>query len=688
MLVFDTETHLIRPGLLAPPLVCVSYARSVDDVRLALAGAGADVVEAALDDGEVLVGHNIAFDFAVLVAFRPDLLPKIFKAYEEGRVRDTKIRQQLNDIAAGCLNMYRNSSGTKGYSLADLEKHYLGRDRSAEKQDPNGWRMRFAELDGVPLESWPSEAVGYAMEDAAGTLEVFQAQGPMGGAAMALFQAHGIDYQGLPLTNEVEQVQAAWCLHLCSVVGMRTNATAVITLEKDTRDRFLAMQQKMVSEGLIKIRKATSKEIVEGKVDFWDVVEGQERAYRYSKNMSAIRQRVELAYQKVGQEEPRTDPTATAPEGNVKTDADTLAYSGDPVLEELGEGGPISTILKTFIPTLKRGTSVAINSRFNTLVETGRPSSADPNLYNIPREGGVRECFEARPGNVFCSVDFDCAELRSLAQVCLWLFGKSALAEFFQKDPNGDPHTEFAADIIGISSDEAKVRKSQKCTGSLADGRALGKCLHCEVGDMRQMCKAFNFGFPGGMGADSMVSYARKAYGVIVQRSKAVEAKQKWLNRWPEMRLYFEYISKLVGMGGAQVMQMRPGNLPHRLRGNVGYCDGCNGFFQGLTADGAKHALWLVTEEAYTDESSPLFAARARPVVFLYDEVITELLAACASPAAWRQAELMRMGMQVWLPDVPVTCAPALMNRWSKKAKTVIRDGVLVPFDEEVRAAA
>lgn len=684
MLVFDTETHLIRPGLLAPPLVCVSYARSTEDVGLVLAGPGADVVEAALDSGEVLVGHNIAFDFAVLAAFRPALVPKIFKAYAQGRVRDTKIRQQLIDIANGCLNFYRNSSGTKGYALAALEQHYLGRDRSADKTDPEGWRMRYAELDGVPIEAWPTKAVSYAMEDAAGTLEVFEAQGRC--------------YPGTPsvesaLVDEVEQVRAAWSLHLCSVWGMRTDPVAVEQLELNTREMFVALQQKMVAQGLIKIRKATSKEILEGKVDFWDTEETfpgahADRAFRYSRNMAAIRERVEISYRKLGREVPRTDPTESNPQGNIRTDADTLAYSADDVLEELGEGGPISTILKTFVPTLKRGTTTAINSRFNTLVETGRPSSADPNLYNVPRNGGVRECFEARPGYVYCSVDFDCAELRSLAQVCLWLFGKSALAEFFQNDPNGDPHLEMAAFVLGISPDEAKAWKKLKCVADKTAGQPGFYCPHCHIKDMRQMCKAFNFGFPGGMGVDTMIKSARKSYGVILTHEKAREGRQTWLNRWPEMKLYFDYVSRLVGLGGAQIMQLRPGGLPHRKRGNVGYCDGCNGFFQGLTADGAKHALWCVTQEAYTDETSPLYQAAARPVVFLYDEIITELLEESASAAAWRQAEVMRMAMQVWLPDVPVTCAPALMNRWSKKAETVIKDGLLIPFDQEERAVA
>lgn len=693
MLVFDTETHLIRPGLLAPPLVCVSYARSSNDVRLALREDGTSVVEAALDAGEVLVGHNIAFDFAVLATHRPCLWRKVFQAYADGRVRDTQIRQQLIDIQNGCLNFPR-ADGTRGYKLLNLEQHYLGKDRSAEKANPNAWRFRYAELDGLPLQAWPEEAILYAKEDAAGTLVVFCAQTPDFREQDADL-INGADYED-PLVDEVNQVRAAWCLHLCSLVGLRTNKAAVDALEMDMRERFITLQRRMVEEGLIRIERATTKEITEGKVDFWDEQEqllGGLGAFKYRRNMAAIRARVELAYEKLGLRAPRTDPTESNPFGQVKTDAsDTLAYSGDPILEELGEGGPISTILKTFVPTLKRGTEVAINARFNTLVETGRPSCADPNLYNIPRGGGVRECFEARPGYVFCSVDYDCAELRALAQVCLWLGFDSSLAKFFQRDPYGDPHLEMAAYLLEIESSAAKRRLKSACWKLVPELTEAGRiCPHCEVKDMRQMSKAFNFGFPGGMGVDTMIKTARRQYGVILTRERALEGRQAWLNRWPEMRLYFAHVSRLVGLGEATVQHLKPGGGPHRKRGGVGYCDGCNGFFQGLLADAFKHALWRITQEAWLDESSPLFGTRL--LVPLYDEAfaeIPEVEPGAAHAAAYRLADVQRLAAQEWIPDVPITCAPALSYRWTKDAKERFdAGGRLIAWDSpRVREAA
>lgn len=654
MLCFDTETWLIEPGNLTPPLVCVSYARKLGEPKLALRDQGALVVEAALDAGELLVGHNIAFDFGVCCAFRPHLVPKVFKAYREGRVRDTQIRQQLIDIAAGCLNFPRRD-GSRGYKLSDLEFHYLRKDRSAEKADPNSWRMRYSELDGVPLEQWPVAAINYALEDADGTLAVFLEQ----------FKLEHEDWT--PFVDEENQNRAAWCLHLASVWGMRTDPIAVDKLEREARARYTEIQRNLVESGLIKIRKATNRERAEGKVDFTDFF----GSWRYSKVMEAIRARVVAAYKGQGLAVPMTDPTASNPHGQVKTDAaDTLAFSGDDLLEELGEGGPITTILKTFVPTLKQGTKVPINSRFNVLVETGRPSSSKPNLYNIPRKGGVRECFVARPGYVYCSVDLDGAELRSLAQVCYWLFdGQSELANFFRKDPHGDALLEMGAFLLEISPEEAKRRYEMPCTGPFEPGQ---DCLHCRMKDYRQMSKPVMYGFPGGMGIHTMIRTARRQYGVIFTEEKALAARAAWLSRWPEMRNYFAYVSKLVGMGGAQVMQLKPGGAPHRMRGNVDYCNGCNGYFQGLIADAFKEGLWRVTQESYLDESSPLYGAR--PLVPLYDEVFAEIPEATSAAGGPRLAEVFRGGVQSWLPDVPVTCSPALMRRWSKEAKEVFND--------------
>jgi DNA polymerase-1 len=650
---FDTETWPILPGLLAPKPVCVSLRTGALEPVLHDADRGATAIEYALDLGYTLIGHNVAFDLAVLAAYRPHLIPKVFDAYKAGRVRDTKIRQQLLDIESGMQRVHGRLFVKRGgdfvparYDLGTLSAYWLGKDRTAEKESASSWRLRYHELDGEPIAAWPSEAVDYALEDADDPYEIWQRQGP--------------DL----LVNEAEQNYAAWGLHLISCWGLRTDGAYVDQLEKETRAKFKAVQDRLFAEGFYRLEPLTPSEIAEGaKADGImpetftatgkrSVVSG--RPAKYVKNTAVIRDRVAKAFRGAP---PKTD------RGAVKTDSDTLEQTGDELLMELGDNGPIGTVLRTFVPTMHRGRKHPINTRFNSLLETGRVSSAEPNLNNLPREGGVREGFVPRPGFWFCSVDYDCAELRALGQVCLWLFGKSEIAAFFQRDPEGDPHLELAATILGVTYEEAKKRKKQNDP---------------EIKHIRQGCKALNFGFPGGLGIEKFIALARKNYGVVFTESEAKHRKKQWLERWPEMDRYFRHVSQLVGFNGASVMQLRPDGAVHRRRGEVGYCDCLNGWFQGLIADAAKHALTRLSEECYVDCGTALYGSR--PVVHLYDEHIVEVPIDIAHEAAFRTADVMISAAQEWIPDVPMRATPALMERWYKGAEAVYENKRLVPW--------
>src|SRR5262245_19934039 len=159
----DTETALIAPGLLAPPLACLSTAGEDGGVCLFDRHHAEEALAALLDSDAVIVGQNIAYDFGVLGEAFPRLLPKIFDAYSADRVEDTNVRQKLCDIATGCYRGYRNINGLTvklGYSLADLAKRHLDLDL-----DKTTWRLGYGELRDVPLREWPEGARTYALDD-------------------------------------------------------------------------------------------------------------------------------------------------------------------------------------------------------------------------------------------------------------------------------------------------------------------------------------------------------------------------------------------------------------------------------------------------------------------------------------------------------------------------------------------
>jgi len=674
---FDTETHLIAPGLLTPKLVCVSVAYDDDsDVALYDRFQGTDVIELRLkDEAAHLVGHNVAYDLGVLCARRPELLPLVFEAMDAGRIWDTKVRQELLDIASGrstrngATFALRSGEWVKaGYSLAGLAGHYLGKDRFAEKTDANAWRLRYAELEDVPLNEWPVEATHYAKEDAEDTLAIFLKQGGVDGA----------------LPTEQEQVRAAWALHLISVWGIRTDAASVDALETVLLKEQARLRKRVIQAGIlvpkrvpedeaefheevVKRRKATKKDLqpaLDGstpEIEYEDgvayVVTRATVAMRWSKDSKKLEAYTQRYLSRRGKD---VKLTAT---GRVSTAKGTLKDSGSFLLDLVADGGAVDKVIGTYLPALKDGKERPINAKFNVLVNTGRSSCEKPNLQQMPsgrKVGGTRECFVPRDGFVYVSVDYDTLELRALAQVCLVLFGKSEMAGAINADR--DLHSQVGATMLGMTYEDVEKGKKQK--GSKAK-------------TARDAAKAFNFGAPGGLGAASLVTFARTNYGVILTEDQAREMKAQWLKAWPEMHRYFAWINQAVGLGEAVLRHPITGFV----RGDVGYTDGCNHLFQHLAAQGAKRALFQAAREAYADPTSAFYGSR--PVVFVHDEIIAEVAEAHAAAASARLAQIMCEKMAEIIPDVKITASPTLMRYWTKDAvETYDTHGTLVPWEK------
>jgi hypothetical protein len=147
--------------------------------RLLPVGEGIAALHAHLSDPDVrIVGQNIAFDFAVLARQDPTLLPKIFAAYDEGRIEDIKIRDKLLLLAIGRL-ADEGESGAKlqeKFDLAAIVDRHFGVDLSLDKHDPSSWRLRYGTLENVPIADWPDGAKQYALDDVRWNLLVFLAQ--------------------------------------------------------------------------------------------------------------------------------------------------------------------------------------------------------------------------------------------------------------------------------------------------------------------------------------------------------------------------------------------------------------------------------------------------------------------------------------------------------------------------------
>lgn len=625
---FDTETHLIAEGRLAPPIVCVTQTVGGDPPTISDRAEGLDGIETALickGAFRTIVGHNVAYDLGCVVEARPDLTRPVFDGYEADRITDTMLRQELIDIAVGCHRGWTHGADGKAarvtYSLAALSERLLG---VTLEKSADTWRLRYSELDGVPLDEWPDAAKTYALDDAATTRAVYLAQEA----------AIGTEVEPEWLKNQFFEARAGFALHLVAAWGVTPDPAKVDALER----RLLATRSDLVSDlaaaGLVTIDK-----------------KGEPH-----RKVKVAAERVRAAYAALGEDAPETD------KGGVRTDALTCSESGDPILAKFGQLSKLASVLSKNLPVLRAG---ICHTRFG-LAASGRSTSAadedsglGDNMQNLPAKGGVRECFVPRPGCVFSPLDFGGLELATWAQTTIDLFGGGALATALQEGK--DAHAILACDLLSIDYAEAMRRKK---LGDSDD----------EFQMARQTSKIANFGFLGGLSAKNLIAYALGKYGVRLTLAQAVELRRIWGQRWAESRTYFDYVNDLVNSCGGTIVHMRSGHV----RGGCSFTDTANSFFQELGAKVAKQALWDVQRESYCPGGS---LEGARTVLFVHDEITGELPEEDAPELAEGMADLMMNAARVWCPDVPIKVEASLVRCYGKGKRIVGKDGRLAVWE-------
>lgn len=627
----DTETYLTTPGKWAPKVVCLTWATD-DDSNIVVGDDVRDLaLDCAVDSDVIIIGHNFAFDSGALMATHEELIELLFVAYHEGRVRCTMIREKLLDIAQG-RHMIRKGR----YSLAKIAERYKiipEGHLDDEKNNPDAWRLRYSELDGVPLDDWPVEAVDYAINDAVLTLAVYAAQE---------MKAHRIGYD---LPDQEAQVRAHLALHLAGVWGVHTDPDHVEPLLARTEERMEELADQLIAEGLA--HRHTVKKT--GEVQF-------------KRKTKELRSRVERWHLDQGLPVPVT---AT---GQPAADKDTLELIDEPVIEVWQEYAGLQKAKGTYIEKYVEGYDLPIHGWFNPIVDTGRSSCSKPNWQNqvTPRVmPGVRECVIPRDGWVFIASDFDSQEMRTWAETCVRILGWSKLAEAYQEDPDFDPHTALACGQLitdeHITYEEGLKRKKIK-------GDVVKK--------MRQLAKIPNFGLPGGMGVKGLRGFAR-GYGEKISEAEAKDLIEAWRTQWPESVPYFDHIKALTGSFGSRgtLTQLLSG----RVRGRVTYTQAANSYFQGLAADCSKAALWEVSRRCYAVPSSALYGCRVWN--FVHDEIILEAPEHRAHEAALELQQIMVEEMEKFTEHVPARATAAIMRRWYKEAEPVYVDGRLVPWE-------
>lgn len=720
---WDTETALIRPAQLAPALVCVTWQRPGFEPRIQTHHDALSLFRGWLTDPSILfVGGNVAYDFGVVCQEYPELRPLVFKAYREDRVTDILIRAQLLDIAAG---VYKGSVSSKGkriehkYDVESVTKRYAGLELQKD-----AWRLNYGDFRGVPLEGWPARALevqakgrariaeidallapyaglkGKAAQECADYTKALQKEReglvsmvegdpsratvyPLDDARAHLAAWQGQEKHAKYLADQYRQARGDFVLHLSSAWGLRTDAAGAAKLRAEVEQELGELDELLVEAGLVRggdgsrDTKEAKRRMIDACADQGIPVvrtaahfggEGTAAEYiaeaqRTGKKASSLARCIDA------DGNPLDDGDDRCVE-HVCLDSDACERVDDPILHAYSERTTLGKQLSNDIPALEGGLVYPVHTRYGRAA-TGRTTSSRPNIQNLSKRPGFREAFIPRPGRVFFQCDFPGLELYTWAQCCKTWFGFSKLADAL----NGglDPHTMLGAQLLGISYEEAAARvKAEEPIAVRA----------------RQQAKPGNFGFAGGMGVPKFVATTRKQMGrkkfekLGLDEAKALELKEKWKATWEESAPHFRRASEACANG--EKLGSVESLFTGRHRGRTTYCATCNTPFQGLGADCAKNAMWLIGEAQYAQPDSPLW--NTRTVAMVHDEFIGE----CddneyAHDVACEVARLMVAGANEFLPDVPIPLSkmePRLMRRWSKNAQRVLdSNGRLIPWD-------
>lgn len=294
------------------------------------------------------------------------------------------------------------------------------------------------------------------------------------------------------------------------------------------------------------------------------------------------------------------------------TNNEVLEYLADkhPIVEKILQHRKVSKLLGTYVdglkPLVKHG---IVHTTYNqTLTSTGRLSSSDPNLQNIPirNEMGkeIRKLFCSKHG-VFVGADYSQIELRLLAAFSL----DENLLQSFKKGE--DIHAKVASELMGIPIE--MVNK-----------------------DMRRMAKAVNFGIIYG------ISDFGLSQNTSISVKKAHDYIQLYFTRFPKIKAYLDgcveqarekgYVTTISGRR-RQIPEIKSSNFNLR---SFGERAAMNMPLQGSAADIMKVAMLKV------DDALKNANLKSKLVLQVHDEIIVD----CFEEEAAQVKEIVKREME------------------------------------------
>jgi DNA polymerase I-like protein with 3'-5' exonuclease and polymerase domains len=600
-----------------------------------------------------------------------------------------------------CLVGIATADDDRQLSLSELAKQMLG-----VVLDKDTYRLRYAETIGADWNTLEPGWFEYPATDAAVTYRLFY---QLYQQAKAITTAARVPTRYGMLTESI-QVQAAICLAHTQRLGLHIDTGRAQELRSELEQQIQQTIAQLESMEPTLFHRNTCQRYL---FDVGSGIDVSMNQQRLSSRLQAIAQQHQL-------------PAPSTKTGKLSTSVNEY-WKEHRLLHPFVDAYCSyreQTKMLSFFDALKQP---RIHPRYRALIRTGRTSASSPNIQQLPTGSKVREAVIPASGYLFLCIDYSAIELRTLAAVCQSRFGFSKLADVIRSGT--DPHSYTAAMFAGVALDEFKQLPNAK--------------------QLRQQAKAVNFGLPAGLGAASLVTYAKFGYGVAMTLEQATEFRTMLTDTiYPELALYLaEDPAQLLAISlqtdvttvrATIRKQWQYGLLRRVTEGHTAKADGTpysdstlGSVWEHLQQLNRNPALAAAIAQRDTTETSPLrrllhspvatptgrirgqvpfTAARNTPfqglaadgaklamwnlllagyrvVAFVHDEFVIELpVDADHTQEAQRINAICCGSMQQVVGDIPIACEFSLSDRWYKQATAVWDSaGNLIPWNPNGR---
>jgi len=365
------------------------------------------------------------------------------------------------------------------------------------------------------------------------------------------------------------------------------------------------------------------------------MAELEQRAYELAGeefNLGSPKQLGAILYDKLGM--PVLSKTAKGQPSTAEAVLDELAEQGYPLPEVLMQYRSLSKLKSTYtdkLPGQINPRTGRIHTSYQQAVAaTGRLSSSDPNLQNIPirtAEGRrIRQAFVASPGYQLLAADYSQIELRIMAH----LAKDEGLLHAFRNDL--DVHRATAAEVFGVALEDVTT-------------------------DQRRKAKAINFGLIYGMSAFGL------AKQIGVDRKQSQDYIDRYFARYPGVLAYMERTrAQAAEQGFVETLFGRRLYLPDINAKNPALRKGAertaiNAPMQGTAADIIKRAM--VNVDNWLSESG----LDARVILQVHDELVLEVREDLVQQVKDEIRQHMSQAAQL---DVPLLVEAGIGANWDE----------------------